>query len=123
MPKIIKFNGLDVTSRFATPYTVTYRKIRGPNAGYMMDGSYVDDVRAIKAELALQGQPISQYQMSDIVRALNKDTVEVYYFDERTVFYKTSIFRGQDLIVQYCGTKPDGLTDVWTCGNLTLTEV
>ena len=55
MRKTIKINNVDFTAYF-TPvgYKVAHKKIKGPNEGYMLDGSFTEDILAIKAVITLE---------------------------------------------------------------------
>ena len=85
MRKTIKINGVDFTD-FFTPvgYKVKHKKITGPNSGYMLDGSYVEDVLAVKAIITCTCMPLSETQLSTLLTQLYGDALSVYFYDPQT---------------------------------------
>lgn len=122
MRKMIKINDVDFTD-FFTPvgYKVKHKKITGPNSGYMLDGSYVEDVLAVKAIITCTCMPLSETQLSTLLAQLYGDALSVYFYDPRMGEYRTAdmsceppegVDRGQ-------GTNA---TEYWTGVVLCMTE-
>lgn len=122
MGKTIKINGIDFTDYF-TPsgYKVTHKKIEGPNKGYMLDGSYTEDILAIKAVITCTCMPLSETKLNTLLSQLYSGVLSVYFFDPKTGGYRTanmaceppeSVDRGQ-------GTDA---TEYWTGMVLVMTE-
>ena len=94
MGKSIMINGIDFTS-YLTPwgYTVTYRKIQGGNQGTMLDGSYLDDVRAYRITLSAVCLPLTQKQTDKFMQTLydiNRDYATVRFYDPRAGGYRNA---------------------------------
>ena len=122
MRKTIKINNVDFTAYF-TPvgYKVTHKKIKGPNEGYMLDGSFTEDILAIKAVITCTCMPLTETQLNALLTQLYSGTLNVYFFDPKTGDYRTaamtceppeSVDRGQ-------GTNA---AEYWTGVVLVLTE-
>lgn len=121
MSKTIRINGTNYTSLFTpTGYTVSYIKRRGPNAGQMMDGSYTDDVRAVKAVVTCVCMPTNEAQLAALLAELAGTYVTVYYFDPREG-YRTMEAMPSDPAQRYRG-KNISLLDYWTGTVVTFTE-
>lgn len=91
MSKTIKINNIDFTPCF-TPvgYRVTHKKITGPNSGYMLDGSYVEDVLAVKAIITCTCMPLGEPQYNALLKQLYSGKLNVYFYDPRTGGYRTA---------------------------------
>lgn len=120
--KTIKINGADYTDVF-TPvgYSVSYRKIRGRNTGYMLDGSYTDDVLAIKAVISCTCMPTNEKQLSEILSETAQTYVDVYYFDPREKSYRTAVCIPSEPSQTYKGKGSDSL-EYWTGTVIQFTE-
>ena len=91
MSKTIKINGIDFTSYF-TPvgYKVGHKKIKGPNEGYMLDGSFTEDVLAIKAVITCTCMPLTETQLNTLLEQLYSGNLSVYFFDTQSGGYRTA---------------------------------
>lgn len=121
MAKTIRINGTDYTSLLVPQYSYAPKKIRGPNADYMSDGSYDDDVRANKAVLTLRAQPLNSAQTQALVTAMMMTYTSVYFWDPSISAYRTMEAMPSEPQVQYRGVNSDG-ADVWTVQNIIFTE-
>ena len=122
MKKHIKLNGIDYTEAFTpTGYTVSYKKIRGKNSGYMMDGSYTDDVLAIKAIVTCICMPTTEALLSQLLLAVSATYVDVYFFDPRQNSYRTAQMIPSEPTQKFRGKGSD-LLDYWTGTVLQFTE-
>lgn len=86
MGKTLKVNGYNFTP-LMTPYgyTVSHKKIQGGNQGTMKDGSFVDDVLAIKAVMSITFMPLTQADLEWVNNALYLyDYPSVEFYDPRT---------------------------------------
>lgn len=122
MKKNIVINGINFTDLFTpTGYAVSYQKIKGKNARYMLDGSYMDDVLAVKAIVTCVCMPTSEEKLSQLLSVLSETYVYVYYFDLRQNAYRTAEMMPSDPSQQYRGTGTNAL-DYWTGTVVKLTE-
>ena len=90
MSKTIKINGTDFTKTF-TPsgYTVAYIKRLGSNGGQMKDGSYSEDVLALKAKITVTCMPLTDNAQSELLQAmLQTQYPTLYDFDPKEGDYK-----------------------------------
>ena len=92
MGKSITINGIDFTSYF-TPwgYTCAYRKIQGGNQATMMDGTFLDDVRAYKITISAVCMPLTEEQTDTLIGTLYDPNFEyaiVRFYDPRTKGYR-----------------------------------
>ena len=123
-PKTIKINGIDITSYF-TPagYSVEYKKITGSNSGYMLDGSYTEDVLARKAVVVLPCMPLKEADLSALLSNIYQDDyVTVYFFDPQKQAYRTMEAIAGETEAKFRGAGGTGLS-FWTGMIVTLTEV
>ncbi len=122
MKKTIKINGIDYTD-FFTPvgYSVSYKKIRGNNSGYMMDGSYTDDVRAIKAVITCICMPLDESKLSKLLTSIAETYVTVYFYDPKVGQYRESKMMPSEPTQKFKGSSAD-LIDYWTGTVIQLTE-
>lgn len=122
MKKTIKINGIDYTDFFTpTGYSVSYQKIRGSNSGYMMDGSYTDDVLATKAVITGVCMPLNEARLSDFLVAVADTYVDVYFYDPKLRTYRNAEMMPSDPAQKFRGTGSD-LLDYWTGTVMTFTE-
>lgn len=122
MKKIIKIDGVDYTSFFTpTGYSVSYKKIRGGNAGYMLDGSYRDDVLATKAVITHICMPLDEEKLSQFLAAISGTYLTVYFFDPKQNSYREAEMMPSDPSQKFKGTGAD-LLDYWTGTVVTFTE-
>lgn len=123
MSKTIKINDIDVTSLFTrNGYVVSYKSIKGTNAGTMLDGSYQDDELALKAVIKLPVMPLNGDQVKQLLGLIySKTYVDLYYFDPVEGDYKTIKAMREASEQKYRGFGSDG-KEYWTGGALTLTE-
>lgn len=120
--KTVRINGINFTDIFPeTGQTVNYIKRRGNASGIMLDGSYVDDVLAVKAVWSSPCMPISETQLQQLLTALRNPYVELYFFDPAISAYRTMVAMPGDLSQKYRGEGTDAL-DYWTGTVVTLTE-
>lgn len=120
--KTVRINGINFTDIFPeTGQTVNYIKRRGNASGIMLDGSYVDDVLAVKAVWSSPCMPISEAQLQQLLTTLRNAYVELYFFDPAILAYRTMVAMPGDLSQKYRGEGTDAL-DYWTGTIVTLTE-
>ena len=114
MKKVIKIGGVDFTDFFTpTGYAVSYKKIRGKNSGYMLDGAYVDDVLATKAVITAACMPLDETRLSQFLSAISGTYVTVGFFDPERNEYRTAEMMPSTLSQKFRGTGTDSL-DYWT---------
>lgn len=91
MSKAIKINSADFTAYF-TPvgYKVKHKKIKGPNEGYMLDGSFTEDTLAVKAVVTCTCMPLTETQFNTLLTQLYSGTLSVYFYDPKTGGYRTA---------------------------------
>jgi len=113
--KRIQINGTDYTSYFPQcGYDVSYTKIKGQNEGLMLDGSYTEDILAIKAVVSSPLIPLNEKQQSKFLNdVLKDDYATVYYFDPRKNAYRTAIMQYEIKTTKHRGTGADG-KEYWT---------
>ena len=122
MAKPFKLNGVDMSTHFTRyGYTVSYKSIRGNLAGYMLDGSYTDDVRDRKAVVTLICMPQTDAQMKILLEAVLQDYVPLEYYDPRTATMRSAMFMPSDPEQKYRGKGADG-NDYWTGTKVEFTE-
>lgn len=122
MAKPFKLNGIDMSTYFTRyGYTVAYKSIKGDLAGYMLDGSYTDDVLARKAVVTLICMPQTDAQMSILLQAIMQDYVTLEYFDPKISGMRTATFMPSEPEQKYRGTGADG-NDYWTGTKVVFTE-
>lgn len=122
MKKQIKINNVDYTGFFTpTGYTVSYKKVRGPNSGYMLDGSYTDDVVAVKAVITTICMPLNETQLQKFLTAASDTYVNVYFYDPRLGTYRTAEMMPSDTTQKFRGSGA-GLVDYWTGTVVQFTE-
>lgn len=120
--KLIQINGVDYTDLFTpTGYTVSYKKIKGKNGRYMLDGSYVDDVLAVKAVVTCACMPTSEDRISQLLTVLSETYVSVFYFDPKVSGYRTAIMMPSDPSQTYRGAGTNAV-DYWTGTVVMFTE-
>lgn len=123
MKKSIKINAIDFTELF-TPYgyTVQYKKVTGPNSGYMMNGDYTDDLRAMKAVITCICLPTTEVQLSSLLAQIYADKYcSVYFFDPKINNYRSAIMIPSEITSMHRGRGSNEL-DYWTGTKLTFTE-
>lgn len=122
MKKAIAINGQDFTSLFTpTGYTVSYIKRRGSNAGPMLDGSYTDDVLAVKAVVTCTCMPTSDAQIQPLLTLIASTYVNVYFYDPRHGGYRTMSAMPSEPSQRFRGQGISGLA-YWTGTVITFTE-
>lgn len=122
MRKNIKFNDIDFTSYFTpTGYQVSYKKIKGPNEGYMLDGSFTDDVLAVKSVITLTCMPLSEEQLTTLLQQLYSDVLNVYFFDPKIGDYRTCEMAFDPPVVRNRGRGTNEV-EYWTGAILVMTE-
>lgn len=122
MSKTIKINGIDFTSYF-TPvgYKVGHKKIKGPNEGYMLDGSFKEDVLAIKAIIICTCMPLTEMQLNALLAQLYSGALSVYFYDPWTYEYRTAEMSCEPPVGVDRGTGANA-TEYWTGMVLAFTE-
>ena len=120
----LRLNGIDFTHSFTSiGYLVHYKKILGSNSGYMLDGSYVEDLLAIKAVITLPAMPLQEADISRLLQTVyQKSYVDVSYFYPRVQGYRTNAAIPEESEAVYRGEGGTGLI-FWTGVQITLTEV
>ena len=113
--KTIKINGFDATQRF-TPYgySVSYEKITGNNSGFMLDGSYVEDVRRWRENVGIPSMPLSEEDLFDLLNRLIPNTyIRLYYFSPLNKAYREEYFVYDGFTETFRGMGADGKS-YWT---------
>lgn len=122
MKKTIKINGIDYTDFFTpTGYSVSYKKIRGAHSGYMLDGSYTDDVLDTKAVITCICMPTNESRLAEILIETSNVYVDVEFYDPKIGKYRTAEMMPSDPNQKYKGTGTD-LLDYWTGTVIQFTE-
>lgn len=122
MSKSITINGVNYTDMFTpTGYMVSYQKRRGNNSGPMLDGSYVDDVLAVKAVVTCTCMPTNETQLQQLLTVLANTYVTLNYFDPRTSAYRVITAIPSDPSQKYRGSGVNSL-EYWTGTVVTFTE-
>lgn len=122
MSKTIAINGVNYTDMFTpTGYMVSYQKRRGNNSGTMLDGSYVDDVLAVKAVVTCTCMPTNEMKLQQLLIVLSNTYVTVYYFDPRVGTYRTMTAMSSEPTQKFRGQGGNAL-DYWTGTVVTFTE-
>lgn len=124
MRKTIKINGKDFTDAFTpTGYTVSYIKRRGNrnNSGIMLDGSYVDDVLAIKAVVTYYCMPINETILQELLVEIAATYVQLEYYDPKEKTYRTITAMPSEPSQKYRGDGADAL-EYWTGTVIVFTE-
>lgn len=113
--KTIQINGTDYTAYFPpSGYEVTYEKVSGQNEGLMLDGSYEEDILAIKAVVSSPLMPLTEEQQSNFLQnVLSDDYATVYYFDPRMNAYRSAVMRYEVGTTKHRGTGADE-NEYWT---------
>lgn len=122
--KTFKINGVDVSPLVTrTGYTVQYKKILGGNSGYMLDGSYREDLLSRKTVVTVNAMPLSEKDLQGLYQALySAPVVELYFFDPWAKAYKTIEATTEETPVKYRGYGGARVI-YWTGIALTFTEV
>lgn len=122
MNKTIKINGIEYTDFFTpTGYSVSYKKIKGQNVGYMLDGSYTDEVLAVKAVVTCICMPTNEQKLSQLLTVLANEYLDVYFYDPQKGVYRTAQMMPSDPSQIYKGKGAD-LLDYWTGTVIQFTE-
>lgn len=80
-----KIDGVDYSDKVdIAGYTVTPRKVTGGAAGYLLDGSHVADLKAIKTDLKINVVATEQADTSAISKACLKEYVTLEFNDPFT---------------------------------------
>ena len=121
--KTIQINGVDFTDYFPPcGYEVDYVKVTGNNEGLMLDGSYTEDVLAIKAVVHSQLMPLTEEQQSYFLQTMQADRyASVYYFDPKKNAYRTAVMQYETDTTRHRGTGTNG-SEYWTGLAVTLTD-
>lgn len=122
--KRIEINGKDFTDWFA-PYdeSVSYIKVKGQNEGLMLDGSYTEDVIAIKAVFSRKTQPMPEETLNTLLQTLLSGIyARVSYFDPRKNAYRYNVVMQYEITeTVHRGTGSDG-KEYWTGLTVTFTD-
>ena len=122
MRKTIKINGKDFTDVFTpTGYTVSYIKRRGNNSDTMLDGSYVDDVLAIKAVVTCYCMPTNEAVLQELLVEIAATYVQLEYYDPKEKTYRTITTMPSEPSQKYRGNGADAL-EYWTGTVIVFTE-
>lgn len=122
MSKRIVIDGKDLTSKLThVGYSVSHKKIRGQNAGYMLDGSYIDDVIAVKCNITCYCMPMSETELSEVLTLLSKEYLTVEFFDPMKNEYRFAQMMPEDVKQKYVGEGPNGIS-YWTGTVISLKE-
>ena len=80
----------------------------------MLDGSYEEDILAIKAVVSSPLMPLTEEQQSSILSdILSDDYATVYYFDPRKNAYRSAVMRYEIGTTRHRGSGANG-TEYWT---------
>ena len=113
---------VDFTDVFTpTGYTVSYIKRRGKNSGMMMDGSYTDDVLAVKAVVTCYCMPTNEVQLQALLEMISNTYVIVRFFDPRVNAYRKMTAMPSEPVQKYRGQGGNAL-EYWTGTVITFTE-
>lgn len=120
--KTIRINSDNFTEVSVEPYQVHYKKIRGNHSRYAQDGSYKDDVRAVKAIVTWQPMPMleSNALLKKLVGHMQETYVTLYYYDPASG-YRTITATPSEPDFQFKGEGPSG--NVWTVSAISFTEI
>lgn len=122
MRKNISINGVSFTDIFTpTGYTVSYQKRHGNNDGLMLDGSQIEDVRAVKAVVTCYCMPTDEAQLQQLLTVLANTYVTLNYFDPRTGAYRVITAIPSEPSQKYRGRGINSL-EYWTGTVVTFTE-
>ena len=121
--KTIQLNGVDFTAFFPPEgYEVEYIKVTGSNEGTMLDGSYTEDVLAIKAVVSSPLMPLTEEQQSLFLQTIqSRDYASVYYFDPKKNAYRKPDMQYQIERMRHRGTGANG-SEYWTGLAVTFTD-
>lgn len=121
--KTVKINGVDLTSKFTRyGYSVSYEKVTGSNSGFMLDGSYVEDVLRWRAVVSLTVMPLNETELSYLLNYILPNTyIRLYYFDPQNNGYRENYFVFDGQPMTFRGQGADG-NSYWTGYALTLKE-
>ena len=121
--KTIQINGTDFTAYFPEAgYQVNYIKESGTNEGLMLDGSYTEDVIAVKAVVSSPLLPLTEEHQSSFLQTLySDDYAGVYYFDPRKNDYRSAVMRYEINPMKHRGNGTDG-NEYWTGLAVTFTD-
>lgn len=113
--KTIQINGTDYTAYFPPAgYDVSYEKVKGQNEGLMLDGSYEEDVIAIKAVIFSPLMPLAEDLQSRFLQDLmSDDYASVYYFEPKLNAYRSAVMLYEIGTTKHRGTGADG-NEYWT---------
>ena len=120
--KTIAINGKDYSDIFTREgYIVSYIKRRGQNSGIMLDGSYTDDVLAVKAVVTCYCMPTNESQLQELLTAISETYVTLRYYDPKNGEYRTITAMPSDPQQKYKGFGGD-MNEYWTGTVITFTE-
>ena len=121
--KTIQINGTDYSEYFPpSGYEVSYIKVKGNNEGLMLDGSYTEDILAIKAVVSSPLMPLTEAQQSAFLQdVLSDDYVTVYYFDPRKNAYRSAVMQYEVNPTKHRGTGANN-NEYWTGLAVTFTD-
>lgn len=108
--KTFKINGFDATIKF-TPYgySVSYEKVTGSNSGFMLDGSYVEDVYRWRENVAVPTMPLSEDDLHELLNMLIPNTyIRLYYFSPLNKAYREEYFVYDGFTENFRGMGADG---------------
>lgn len=118
----LKINGLSFDDVFAKyGYTVSYIKRRGNNSGPMLDGSYTDDVVAVKAVVTCVCMPTNKSRLQDLLNVITDTYVTVYYYDPKSGAYREMTAMPSEPAYKFRGNGAD-LLEYWTGSTIIFTE-
>lgn len=122
MSKNIYINAEDYTDVFTpTGYTVSYIKRRGKNSMTMLDGTYIDDVLAIKAVVTCYCMPTNETQLQKLLTDISNPYVTVTFFDPRVKSYRIMTAIPSEPSQKFRGQGTNAI-DYWTGTVITFTE-
>lgn len=87
----------------------------------MQDGSYTDDVLAIKAVITCTCMPLTELKIAQLLQVISETYADVYFFDVRLNEYRTAKMLTPETTQEFKGTGADS-NDYWTGTILQFTE-
>lgn len=87
----------------------------------MQDGSYTDDVLAIKAVITCTCMPLNEERLSQLLTKISETYADVFFFDPQLNKYRTTKMLTPETTQEFKGTGADS-NDYWAGTILRFTE-
>lgn len=78
----------------------------------MLDGSYTDDVLAVKAIVKCPCMPLSEIKLSQLLSEISEAYADVFFFDPKLNKYRTATMLTPETSQDFKGTGADSI-DYW----------